>query len=89
MPRNLCEVIDQMLAIIPKTETEFRDSLWDNRSSAEYISPETLGLRWKVAAETLEDFMPNENIPPANWQEWQRQVVDVWQGNSDWRNNGN
>lgn len=44
----LPDVIDQMLAVIPETETDFISELVKNKDSAKYSSPETTRLRWEV-----------------------------------------
>jgi hypothetical protein len=81
--RNLVEVIDRMKAVIPTTEVRLLNQLESARSSALYTSPETIGLRWGVVAELLEDRFcedvggqPQE--PKFEAGSWEQQVFNIW-----------
>lgn len=80
--RNLLEVIDQMLEVIPETEEDLIISLKSNRRSAEFTSPETMSLRWDVTCETLKNELPVvDSIDDFN--EWQKKVYNIWMDTSD------
>lgn len=82
--RDLCKVIENMLEVIPTTETGFIQGLKSCHSSAAFSAPELMGLRWERTVEVMQDYMP-DNSDAHTWEEWQRQVIDAWQGNQDWR----
>lgn len=73
--RHLPDVIDQIIKVIPQTEKGFIEELEDNKSSAEFSSPETIRLRWEMTAETLYN-----NIGNGPLKAWQQEVVDIWMG---------
>lgn len=78
--RNLIEVIDQMITQIPSDEQLLINELYSNRESAEFSSPETMGLRWENTAEALEGLgEPPGGEPPWN-EEWKNKVYDIWMG---------
>jgi hypothetical protein len=72
--RYLPNVIDEMLAVIPGTETDFIAQLESRKSSAEYSAPESMGTWWKYVADILVEKLGNP--PFAN--EWQNKLVAIW-----------
>jgi len=72
--RNLAKVIDQMLIHIPPEEKAFISGLNSDKDSYRYTSPETIVLRWRSVAGTLQYYMGN---PPFD-EPWKQKVVDIW-----------
>jgi hypothetical protein len=69
--RSITKVIDNMIELIPNEEEYFIATLRSLKSSAEYTSPETMGLRWhNVAIALCEEF--GEDRPTEGWQ------FEVW-----------
>lgn len=81
MARNLVEVIDAILLVIPDSESDFIAELKKCRESARYTSPETLGLRWERTAHTMWDYIGDKK--PDDMEYWEAQALDIW--NPGWR----
>jgi|APGre2960657373_1045057.scaffolds.fasta_scaffold261561_2 hypothetical protein len=75
--RNLVTVIDQMLNVIPTENASFIAALRSRRDSVEYSAPELMGLRWESVAETLSDYISQDETL---WTDWQKEVVKIWMG---------
>lgn len=73
--RNLDVVIQQILRLVPETETAFLADIADVRSSLAYTSPESMGLRWRQMADCLEDNFP---VDEANFLDWHKQIINLW-----------
>lgn len=73
MGRNVAEVIDQVLGIVPEAEQELRSRLEALRTSAKYKAPELMGDIWNGAAHLLNDSLP---FPPQ--EEWQWKVASTF-----------
>lgn len=77
--RNLIEVVDRLLEVIPLSEERLRLVLKDRQDSATYTSPETMGLRWTEVACVLEDeFVVDDKEPVFEPGSWQQKVFDIW-----------
>jgi len=75
MARDLTKIIDLMIAEIPAGNDDFISNLKSNRTSVEYSSPETMGLRWETVAETLMDFI---GIDENSFTDWQKRIINIW-----------
>ena len=71
--RNIVAVINKMLKEIPVTEAGFRGELESIKTSAMYAAPETMGVMWRRAAESINYNMP---YPPAT--DWQKKVGAIF-----------
>lgn len=77
--RNLIEVIDQMLCVIPTSETRLIAQLKSNRTSAEYTSPETIGFRWQTTSETLFDRFGDVDEKELMAEgSWTKRLFEIW-----------
>ncbi len=77
--RNLREVLDQILEIVPFFEAE---SLWHGlnniKSSTMTAAPEMMPFWWRETAELLADhFWEDER----DLRPWQKQVLKIWTNN--------
>jgi hypothetical protein len=75
MGRNLVDVIDQMIAVIPETEKQLRGRLESLKTTCVYSSPEQDSARWSHCAEIL----MGEIGEPVT--EWQKKVAEIFSGN--------
>lgn len=76
-PRNIVDVIDQMISVIPPEDgSSLITELLSVRESAEYSAPELMHLRWQLGAECL----ALELGDPTNLNDWQQKVVNIWMG---------
>ena len=65
MEKRLCtDVIDQMINIIPKENTQLIQDLQWNHIDASYKAPEET-IQWYRTSETLRKHIPN---PKENWE---------------------
>lgn len=71
--QELVGVIDGMLAFVPAGDV-LVGRLESCRSSAAYMSPETVGLRWRVTFEVLRDRFGGES----DLGGWAEDVLNVW-----------
>lgn len=81
--RELSEVIDQMLAVIPDHEDNLRAILESKRGSAIVSAPEQMHFWWRETAMELEDFfcvvVDGEPQPPKLEDgSWQQKVYNIW-----------
>jgi DNA mismatch repair protein MutH len=81
--RQLDEVINQMLSVIPtdKTDVILRTrlvvDLHSHLDSIMYSAPELTGMRWNNVADTLRYHIPKDE---KMWTTWQKEVVKIWMG---------
>ena len=75
--RNPVAVIDQVLEVLPSTETGLRALLLQIKDRARYIPPEDMHGIWVILANTLNGALP---WPPK--EEWHRQVHAIMKGYS-------
>jgi len=73
--RNPVDVIDQVLEVLPPTETELRIRLLKLKDNAGYVPPEHMRGIWIAIANTLNAALP---WPPK--EEWHRQVHAIVKG---------
>jgi hypothetical protein len=71
MIRNCCEIINQMLAEIPATETDFIEDLNWNYKDAWYKAPEET-IQWQRTMETLMKHIPKPEF------DWQWKVLSIF-----------
>ena len=70
--RNLIEIIDKMLLIIPNEEENLRTSLIDIQDSQRYRAPEDM-IGWYLIKEFLDNFEWNLETP-----EWKLQMCSIF-----------
>lgn len=70
--RNLIEIIDKMLLIIPNEEESLRTSLIDIQDSQQYRAPEDM-IGWYQIKEFLDNFEWNLETP-----EWKLQMCSIF-----------
>lgn len=72
--RNLIDVIDQMLSVLPTNEESLRKDLFGRKDSCFYTAPEAMSYRWEEVANILVNrFGKTEPISG-----WQKKIVDIW-----------
>jgi hypothetical protein len=71
--RNLSEVIDQMVEVIPKAEVSFIATLASNKSSADFCAPEMVPFWWREVHTTILDYVPSVPV-----EEWHYQVLSIF-----------
>jgi hypothetical protein len=74
--RDLAEVLDKMIELVPKTKTEFLDSLRSFRHSASYRAPERMNELWGRVGEHLHDEFGDK--PP----QWAYPILKVFTGDN-------
>lgn len=75
--RELSNVIEEMLKVIPSTEEDLITSLKDNLESVRFSAPEVMGMRWnQVYYNTICDNIFKDNKIPN--KEWQYQVLSIF-----------
>ena len=78
--RNLCEVIDQMLAVIPKDKYDLIEALKDHKESAELAPPEMILFHWNEVGDTLYSYVFSDFYPEIGWQS---KLEKIWTGDED------
>jgi hypothetical protein len=74
--RDLPQLIDKLLEIIPETEAVLRAELRCTHASASFSSPEMMSTWWNEAGMTL---LQHLGTPP--WEEeWKDMVSKIWRG---------
>lgn len=73
-PRNLADVITQMLDVIPPNETKLRETLGAVRDSARFAAPEIMPTWWQEGANALTDTLLGRT------DAWVQRVADIWCG---------
>ena len=78
--RDLCEVIDQMLEVIPEEEMKLREALIDHKESIEISPPEMMLIQWNEVGDTLYHYVFSDFYPEIKWQ---AQIEKIWTGDED------
>lgn len=65
MNRNIFEVINRLLKVVPEDEQRVRGLLKETKLSALYTSPESMGQRWRQLSLC---FRGCPNPPETDWQ---------------------
>ena len=74
MGRNIDDVIDQLLAVIPKTETDLLNKIRDYKNSLFNIAPE---LRGNGEYFIRLGYILNSNITEID-TDWKQELVDIF-----------
>lgn len=74
--RNIGDVIDQVLSVIPAGETALREALEGVRSDSRYRAPEMQRLSWEAASNALGAALGERGMT----EPWVRQVFELWTG---------
>ena len=77
MARDICEVIDRVLEVVPEEEYEIHLGLIKVKKDVGYRPPELRYLDWKNGSLTLQEYITEEPLDDT----WQKQVSDIWMGN--------
>lgn len=72
--RNLVEVIQQILDIIPEDKIEIISILNDNKTSVEIAPPEMIPFWWKEIHKNLTDYIFNKEFYYESWRETVRKI---------------
>lgn len=72
--RDLSEVIEEMLSIVPNTEERLIGRLKDNLESALYSAPEVIGRWWNEVYHTLTEELFDGNIN----MDWKLKVLSIF-----------
>jgi hypothetical protein len=76
--RNLSDVIDQILEVIPKRRnTSFIHALKDIQSSVKFAAPEMHSFWWNQCYEILSEETPN---PTGGWK---KEVENIFSGKTN------
>lgn len=70
--RNIIEVIDKLLLVVPKEEQKIHRSLKETRLSALYSSPESMRRRWIQLSLC---FLGCPNPPETDWQKEAARII--------------
>ena len=65
--RNLMNVIENSLKIIPSTETDLIEKLKWILNSCCYTAPDVIYIRWNEFMAVLNEYLPSK--PETEWQE--------------------
>ena len=68
--RNIVDVVDQMLRVLPADEAAFKGELVSLRSSALYAAPESARMWWSEFHRIINDYLPH----PDKCTDWQLQI---------------
>ena len=71
MRRNCCEVISNMLKLIPRDKIDFITDLQWNYEDASYKPPEEI-IQWKRTQQTLMQHIPKPI------EDWEYQVISIF-----------
>ena len=72
MDRNLIDVINEMLSVIPKNETDIITTLVDIQDSQRVRAPEDM-LGWQCVSDLLNTFTFNKHTP-----EWKMKMCAIF-----------
>ncbi len=70
--RNLIDVIDQLLSVVPKSEKQIRNELLDIQDSQKFRAPEDM-IGWYQVTEILQNFTLNKTTPL-----WQLEMCSIF-----------
>lgn len=73
--RDLADVLDRMLAVIPESEDDLRAMLKGIRSSVGYTAPEVMPELWRATQHQLQSKLGGPATTP-----WHFDVVTIWSG---------
>lgn len=76
--RDICEVINSLLKVVPEEQTEFRSELSELlvniNERIPRAAPEMFGEWWRQA-----NVIINMNLPQqGKFLDWQKKVVSIW-----------
>ncbi len=74
--RNIVDVVDQMLLLLPYDESAFRAELHSLRQSALYAAPETTRMWWAEFQRIINDYLPH----PDECSDWQLHIGNIFMG---------
>jgi hypothetical protein len=66
--RNIGEVIDKIIALIPPEETDFIHDLDGVMDSIRYSPPENIGMWWNELSRVIGDYLPPSLGECNDWQ---------------------
>lgn len=73
--RDLCEVIDRIIEIIPDSETSTISKLKRVQNDCRYTAPELIPLKWQSVYEILCDYVFDPHtLGKDTWQEKVRKI---------------
>lgn len=70
--RNLSEVIEEMLAVVPAEQIDLRDRLKATKQSSLYAAPEMRQTFWHECRDHLVSYVGKPK------EEWQKQVASIF-----------
>lgn len=73
MSRDICKVIEQMIAVIPETEVKFVEDLKWAKINASYKPPEQQRECFDVTGAML-----GKHIGPNPTLDWEKLIVNIW-----------
>jgi hypothetical protein len=74
-PRNISEVIDRILAVVPESEAALRARLLSTKETAWFTAPEAMGRVWRLLSSVLTSELPADLPEP-----WQAQAGRIIRG---------
>lgn len=74
--RDLIEVINRMVEVIPTDQEGLRSALERLRRNVLFTAPEAMSRRWDFGEQVLAFHMP----PIEDWEPWCHEVADIWTG---------
>lgn len=74
--RNIGEVIDRMMHVIPEDQTAFREDIQKVVNEIGYTAPERIHDLWKAMARIIWEHMGGKD--PDELTGWQRHAVKIW-----------
>lgn len=74
--RDLTDVIDQIITVVPENQTSLIMELKDRKDSCFYTAPEAIVYRWGEVAKILYEELGD---PPFD-DDWKGEVLSVWMG---------
>lgn len=78
--RDLCEVIDKMLVIIPEDQTILREKLNEHYKDVMMSPPEMILFHWNEVGDTLYHYVFSDFYPEIAWQD---KIERIWTGDED------
>lgn len=73
--RNLAQIIDDMLTVIPEEQHQLKANLLGVKTSSEYAAPEIQTQWWRKAAEILQ-----AEVPHPEDEDWSMKMADIFIG---------
>lgn len=74
MARNITDVIDSILKVVPEDSQTLRDRLVGVKRDAGFRAPEMMRLSWRALADVLEDEIGEPTL------DWHHKVATIVQG---------